>query len=55
MKSLVASKIEATVNIPEGETSGIVEFEFSEDISGKVYEIYSEGSPYTVSIAKAAR
>lgn len=50
MKSLVASKIEATVNIPEGETSGIVEFEFSEDISGKVYEIYSEGSPYTVSV-----
>ncbi|MBQ7779071.1 MAG: hypothetical protein IJ404_01120 [Clostridia bacterium] len=50
MKSLVASKIKATVNIPEGESSGIVEFEFLDEFSGKVYEIYSEGSPYTVSV-----
>ncbi len=50
MKTLVASKINATVDIPIGESSGTVEFEFLGEFSGKVYEIYSEGTPYTVSV-----
>ena len=55
MSRLTSSGIKATVNIPDGESSGVVEFEFLGEFSGKVYEIYSEGEPYTVSIAKATR
>ena len=55
MSRLTSSGIKATVNIPDGESTGTVEFEILGEFSGKVYEIYSEGSPYTVSISKAAR
>lgn len=50
MSRLTSSGIKATVNIPDGESTGIVEFEILGEFSGKVYEIYSEGSPYTVSV-----
>jgi hypothetical protein len=50
MSSLTSSGIKATVNIPDGESTGSVEFEILGEFSGKVYEIYSEGSPYTVSV-----
>ncbi len=49
------SSVKATVNIPDGETSGIVSFEILGEFAGRVYEIYSEGSPYTVSVNNAAR
>ena len=50
MSRLTSSGIKATVNLAEGESSGTVEFEILGEFSGKVYEIYSEGSPYTVSV-----
>ena len=55
MSRLTSSSVKATVNAAEGENTGVVEFEFLGEFSGKVYEIYSEGEPYTVSIAKATR
>ncbi|MBE6582422.1 MAG: hypothetical protein E7648_04065 [Ruminococcaceae bacterium] len=55
MSRLTSSSVKATVNAAEGENTGVVEFEFLSEFSGKVYEIYSEGEPYTVSIAKATR
>lgn len=48
MSRLTSSSIKATVNAAEGENTGVVSFEFVGEFSGKVYEIYSEGSPYTV-------
>ncbi len=50
MSRLTASSIKATVSISEGENTGVVSFEFVGEFSGKVYEIYSEGSPYTVNV-----
>lgn len=50
MSRLTSSGIKATVNLAEGESTGTVEFEILGEFSGKVYEIYSEGSPYTVSV-----
>ena len=52
MSRLTSSGIKATVNIPDGESTGTVEFEILGEFSGKVYEIYSEGSPYMVSVSK---
>ena len=52
MSRLTSSSVKATVNAAEGENTGVVEFEFLGEFSGKVYEIYSEGEPYTVSVSK---
>ncbi len=51
MSRLTASSVKATVNAAEGESEGVVSFEFVGEFSGSVYEIYQEGSPYTVSVA----
>ncbi len=58
MNRLTASSIKATVKPSEGATGEVsvpVVFEFLGEFSGNVYEIYQEGSPYTVSIEIAAR
>ena len=58
MQRLTASNIKATVKVsdidPES-ASAPVTFEFLGEFSGNVYEIYKEGSPYTVSSVAAAK
>ncbi len=59
MGRLDQSLIKATVKVAEnasGTVTAPVTFEFLGELSGSVYEIYQEGSPYTVTVnASAAR
>lgn len=59
MQRLTASSVKATAKAPEGASGAVsapVNFEFLGEFSGSVYEIYQEGSPYTVTVnASAAR
>ncbi len=53
MSRLTASNIKAIVKVGEGATGTVtapVVFDFLGEFSGSVYEIYKEGSPYTVSV-----
>ena len=51
MSRLTASGIKASVK----DDSGAVSFEFLGEFSGRVYEIYQDGSPYTVALPTEAR
>ncbi|MBQ8253994.1 MAG: hypothetical protein IJY94_00650 [Clostridia bacterium] len=54
MTRFTEASVKATARMPEGETGTVsapVTFEFFGEFAGNVYEIYKEGSPYTVKMA----
>jgi hypothetical protein len=58
ISKLTISDITAKINIADDATGTVnapVAFTFSDEFSGSVYEVYNEGSPYTVSVTVEGR